>query len=401
MHGASARRARMAGDGGQWRAFRGVIPRHCETVGRAKSSKSPTLPVFSGQGPAVCPSVNAHKILTHSRPVAGVKSLTDSHTIVIVYVVGRATAGSVRWSKGQPAPFAMHIMYLDESGTHSQARYFVVAGLAVFERETYFLAQSLDQLQARYFPHEDTPIPLHASALRAPVDRVVSAYVSITGEQRRALARDIYQVIADSRARLFAIAMEKAFLTGDPYERGFEEIVNRFDRMLARIGRDGGDSQRGLVVIAESSYRENLETLARKIWSQGHRWGETHNLADTHTLLPPRAHDCYNWQISFQMLCSVDTRQVTLGTSIILCPALTNRTGDFTGWSTLTVIVSSAIAPPASRDERTRVPRLNDTGNFKLTHSPLTLIRAVPLDGRHPRSSPAYPLSSARSRDSR
>jgi hypothetical protein len=49
--------------------------------------------------------------------------------------------------------------------------------------------------------------------------------------------------------------------------------------MLARRG-DRDEPQRGLVILAESSYRENLERLARSIWSRGHRWGEIHNQAD-------------------------------------------------------------------------------------------------------------------------
>ena len=32
--------------------------------------------------------------------------------------------------------FHMYILYLDESGAHSEASYFVLAGLAVFERES-------------------------------------------------------------------------------------------------------------------------------------------------------------------------------------------------------------------------------------------------------------------------
>lgn len=174
----------------------------------------------------------------------------------------------------------MYVVYLDESGTHASARYFVVAGLAVFERETYFLAQSLDQIQARYFPEVTTPINLHASSLRAPDDRVPVPFNQLTREQRSSLATDVYNVIAGSKAKVFGVAMEKVSVTGEPYGRGFEEIVNRFDMMLARNLRDTGERQRGLVVLAESSYRENLEVLARRIWSQGHRWGELHNMAD-------------------------------------------------------------------------------------------------------------------------
>ena len=80
--------------------------------------------------------------------------------------------------------------------------------------------------------------------------------------------------------------MGKAFLSDDPYDRGFEEIISRFDRMLARELRDRGEPQRGLVILAESSYRENLERLARSIWSLGHRWGEIHNQADVPYFAP-------------------------------------------------------------------------------------------------------------------
>jgi len=174
----------------------------------------------------------------------------------------------------------VHILYLDESGTQSTARYFVVAGLAVFERQTYFLSQALDQLQARVLPGQAEPAFFHAATLHAPPNRIPPPFSSLTDQERRALTNAIYQAIADSNAHIFAVAMEKAFLTGDPYERGFEEIVNRFDMMLARALRDQGEPQRGLVVIAESSYKENLERIARRIWAHGHRWGETHNMAD-------------------------------------------------------------------------------------------------------------------------
>ena len=166
----------------------------------------------------------------------------------------------------------MHIAYLDESGTHN-ARHFVVAGLSVFERRTYYLARELNQLQSRYFPNHVGNIPFHASSLHAPEGRVPPPFDSLTAAERRDLLRDIYQVIADSDVRIFAVAMEKAALLEDPYD-------SRFDRMLARIHRERDEQQRGLIVVAESSYRENLEILARKIAEQGHRWGDIHNLAD-------------------------------------------------------------------------------------------------------------------------
>ncbi len=182
----------------------------------------------------------------------------------------------------------MHIVYLDESGTHAEARYFVLAGLAAFERETYYLAQSLDQLQARYLPSAIGRVPFRASSLRAREERVQPPFDSLTEQERQNLIADIYRVIASSNARLFAVAIEKAIMDGDPYERGFEEIVNRFDLMLSDIHRDTGEGQRGLIIVAESSYRENIEVLAERIATEGHRWGATHNLADIPYFAPAK-----------------------------------------------------------------------------------------------------------------
>ena len=58
---------------------------------------------------------------------------------------------------------AMYVLYLDESGNHSAASYFVLAGLAIFEREMYWYAQDMDALQQRYLPEVTEPVEFHAS----------------------------------------------------------------------------------------------------------------------------------------------------------------------------------------------------------------------------------------------
>lgn len=173
----------------------------------------------------------------------------------------------------------MYIIYLDESGTQNEARHFILAGLAVFERETYFLAQEMERLQLKYFPAHNRPINLRASSLGAPDERAEPPFSELTANERLELLREAYPVIAASRSRLFAIAIEKEVVPINQYERGFEEIVSRFDQMLGRF-YEQNNQQRGLIVVAESSYRENLELLARQIAERGHRWGETRNLAD-------------------------------------------------------------------------------------------------------------------------
>src|SRR3989304_3689694 len=60
----------------------------------------------------------------------------------------------------------MYLLYLDESGNENDAsdRYFVLAGIALFERQTYFLSNALDQLQRRHFPGLQ-PVPFHSSEM--------------------------------------------------------------------------------------------------------------------------------------------------------------------------------------------------------------------------------------------
>ena len=182
----------------------------------------------------------------------------------------------------------MHILYLDESGTQKEASHFVVAGLAVFERETYHLARALDQLQATYLPGVPDLIPFYASSLRAPDEGVSKPFDTLSRGQRMTLIDDVYKVISESNAKVFAVAMEKAAIEGDPYERGFEDIVSRFDQMVSRVSKERGEDQRGLIVVAESSYRGNLELLANKIARQGHRWGQTYNIADIPYFAPAK-----------------------------------------------------------------------------------------------------------------
>ncbi len=60
----------------------------------------------------------------------------------------------------------MYVLYLDESGTTPESSYFVLGGLAVFEREIYWFTQELEDLQHQYFPKETEPLMFHATKLR-------------------------------------------------------------------------------------------------------------------------------------------------------------------------------------------------------------------------------------------
>ncbi|MGA3056108.1 MAG: DUF3800 domain-containing protein [Candidatus Korobacteraceae bacterium] len=184
----------------------------------------------------------------------------------------------------------MHILYLDESGVHAEANTFVLGGLAVFEREIYWMTEDVEAIQERYFPGLADPVEFHVAPLRAPDEKIPAPFNTLTKEQRRSLINDVYQVIRRHKAVVFGIAIEKKRIKEDPYERAFEELVSRFDLFLARknalANAQGQEEHRGLIVVAESSYRQQLEILGRDFRGGATRWREVHNLADVPFFVP-------------------------------------------------------------------------------------------------------------------
>lgn len=177
----------------------------------------------------------------------------------------------------------MHLCYLDESGEGSP---FVLAGFSAFERDTYWLAKDLDELEARLFPDADAPVIFHASEFGAfDKTNAQPALMAMSKKARIDAIHAVYDLIASSRMRLFAVVAEKDFTHGHPYQDCFEEILVRFDKMLGRLYL-AGDKQRGLVVVADSRFRKDLASGAQRIWARGHRWGHLRNMADVPFFVP-------------------------------------------------------------------------------------------------------------------
>lgn len=186
----------------------------------------------------------------------------------------------------------MYILYLDESGAHAEARYFVLAGLAVFEREIHWFAQDLDLIQTRYFPDIEKPIEFHASALHTPPDKTPEPFNRLTRDQKRELSAAIYGIIRNRRGILFGVAIEKAWHKHEePYSLAFEDLTSRFDLFLRRYNAKNSpdrEEQRGLVAVAESNYRDNLEILGERFRGGSTRWGGIHAIADVPFFLPAK-----------------------------------------------------------------------------------------------------------------
>ena len=61
----------------------------------------------------------------------------------------------------------MYLLYLDESGAHSGARHFALAGVAVHETNSYWVTNQLERIQRQYFPELEDSALFHAMSLRA------------------------------------------------------------------------------------------------------------------------------------------------------------------------------------------------------------------------------------------
>ena len=177
----------------------------------------------------------------------------------------------------------MFLLYLDESGNENEPsdRFFVLAGIALFERQTYYLARSLDSVQDKYFPNHQ-PIPFHATD-------ILSGRGGFWRRVPEGVRENILEDIVAEICRiptigriLFAAAIEKSdVLWGETaVERATEEICRRFDIRLQRQYHEYNDPQRGLLIFSEGRLNARAKIWVRGFHLRGTTWGAINNLAD-------------------------------------------------------------------------------------------------------------------------
>ncbi|MDI6772782.1 MAG: DUF3800 domain-containing protein [bacterium] len=176
----------------------------------------------------------------------------------------------------------MYLLYMDESGNpdNPQDRHFVLGGAAVFERQTFFLAQDLDEVQRRHFPGLQ-PVVFHATDIRAGS----GFWRTVPQTTRQAVLQDIGNVIAGANRPglvLFGAAIEKTdALYGEvAVERATAEVCRRFDIFLMRRKNESNDPQRGLLVFAEGRFRQRTRVWVKGFRELGTQWGVLVNLSD-------------------------------------------------------------------------------------------------------------------------
>ncbi|HEY0393709.1 MAG TPA: DUF3800 domain-containing protein [Candidatus Elarobacter sp.] len=183
----------------------------------------------------------------------------------------------------------MYLLYLDESGSVKDAsqQYFVLAGVALFERQTHWLAEKLEMLAARIDPADPASVELHGS----PMLNGHGPWKAVPRAERIALIEEALSAFAATHSanRVFAAAVRKAVISPeDPINHCFEQLSSRFDRYLMRLYK-GGDTHRGLIFLDKSSAELTLQRLAHRFRSIGHTYGRLRNLAEVPAFLDSRA----------------------------------------------------------------------------------------------------------------
>jgi len=177
----------------------------------------------------------------------------------------------------------MYLLYVDQSGDpkNAQDQYYVLGGVALFERKVYWVNEALDDLAQNLFG-PNSKIELKAQAINAHKH---DPWHAMPSDQRQAVLDDLCEIASQPDLVLFGVAVEKEF-TPDPVARAFEEICNRFDLFLKRLHAQE-NTQRGLIIFDRSKYEQTLFPLIRNYRKQSTRFGQVKNFADVPAFADP------------------------------------------------------------------------------------------------------------------
>ena len=212
---------------------------------------------------------------------------------IVAFAVGKAVVCTVCWGQVSPPScvqpqhnpknlgIVLYLLHLDGSGSvkNPNERYFVLAGVSVFERQIFHLIKKSDEFVADLNLGDPHDIELHGSVM---ANGSKAPWKGMARRVRLDAIESSLQLLTDAHKSVeaFAVVVDKqAISPADPVEYAFEEICNRFNLFLSRLWRQN-DQQRGLVVMDKSHYEDVLQRLARRFRETGTKWGTLQNLAE-------------------------------------------------------------------------------------------------------------------------
>lgn len=183
----------------------------------------------------------------------------------------------------------MHLLYADESGTTGDPaqRHFVLAGFSVFERQSFWIANELDKIVAKFNPADPSSVELHGN----PMFGGKGFWRKIPKENRLQAMKESLAVFVNTHKanRIFGCVVDKTLLSPkDPVEYSFEQLSSRFDYYLRRLHKNN-DTQRGIIVFDKSTYETTIQGLATNFRTIGHTWEVLRNLAEVPLFLDSKA----------------------------------------------------------------------------------------------------------------
>ncbi len=164
----------------------------------------------------------------------------------------------------------MHLLYLDESGDPQNRAdtHFVLGGVSVPEQNVRWLSHQLEQLAREIDKENHRDVEFHASEMFSTRGR----WGKFERPQRIENIKRVLKTLdrAYEGVRVFACAVHKeSYPKDDPVIVAFENLTDRFDKFLKRMG----DDQRGIIVFDKSSYENSFQSLASQFRQSGNRWG--------------------------------------------------------------------------------------------------------------------------------
>jgi len=176
----------------------------------------------------------------------------------------------------------VHLLYLDDSGSAANPNedYLVLGGLSIFEAQANWFTQELDNLASTIDPGNPHGLEFHASEI---FSRRKHPWKGMSKDDAIGVIKAVLDVFRRSydSARAFACVVHKtSYLGQDPMELAFEDLCSRFDLYLNRL-RQGGERQRGILILDESAQETSLQRLSKEFRTVGTQWGVVGNLAET------------------------------------------------------------------------------------------------------------------------
>jgi hypothetical protein len=183
----------------------------------------------------------------------------------------------------------VQLLYIDESGSDEPAnscsntsQYFVLGGVAAFEKVPYYISSEIDEVQKEFFPNTGPgSVEFRASAIW---NGNGEPWNSIGRPDRRKLLDRVYEAIASREDLvLFGIAMHKfSFPLVHPIQRVCEEMGGHFDKYLEylEIERPQHGKQRGLMIYDQSKHEKTVQALMTQYRTTGASFGRVKRLAE-------------------------------------------------------------------------------------------------------------------------